>query len=307
MKRLILVLAGTAIGTTLVLSCGGDKASKPTEPAEDTTAPTIVATSPTSNATNVPISTSITATFSEAINSTTVTTTSFTLSSGITGTVVYSDKVATFTPTTSLAAGTQYTATLSTAIKDQSGNPLSSTYSWNFTTVVTPGDSVPPATITDLQILDVTAHYAILSWTMPGDDGMTGTASVYVIKYNTVPIDASNWDASVQYGGSTSLKVAGSIEIDTVKSLEENSEYYFAIRVRDDASNWSRVSNSPAQSTLVGGFPFGIYSDYQVGDANTFISSIDVADIDDDGDPTSSLETDTATRQYTPESTTVRG
>lgn len=283
MKRLILVLVCAAIGAAIILSCSSDK-SKPTEPGDDTTAPTIVSTSPTSSATNVPISTSISATFSEAINSATVTATSFTLSAGITGAVAYSDKVATFTPTTSLATGTQYTATLSTAIKDQSGNPLSGAYSWSFTTATAPGDTVPPAMITDLEILDVTAHYAILSWTMPGDDSVTGTASVYVIKYNTVSINASNWDASVQYGGSTTLKAAGSIEVDTVKNLDENTEYYFAIRVRDDAGNWSGVSSSPAQSTLVGGLAFGIYSDYQVGNAYTYISSIDVGDIDEDGD-----------------------
>ena len=44
-----------------------------------------------------------------------------------------SDTVATFTPASSLAAGTSYTATVSGAQND-SGTPMSSPFSWSFST-----------------------------------------------------------------------------------------------------------------------------------------------------------------------------
>ena len=141
MKQIIIGLAIAMIGAAWFLSCSGSD-NKPTEPGNDTTAPTVVATTPTANATNVSVSTGISATFSEAINPSTVTATSFTLSSGVAGAVSYVNKVATFTPSTILQAGTQFTATLSTAIKDQAGNALASNYSWSFTTATQPGGTV---------------------------------------------------------------------------------------------------------------------------------------------------------------------
>ena len=82
----------------------------------DTTQPTVVSTTPVNAATGFPVTSSITATFSEAVQSSTVSTTTFTLKAGTTsipGTVTLSGgNIATFDPTSSLAASTTYTATI---------------------------------------------------------------------------------------------------------------------------------------------------------------------------------------------------
>jgi hypothetical protein len=105
----------------------------------DTTPPTVTSTSPASGTTGVAVNTAVTATFSEAMNASTITTSSFTLG-GVSGSVSYNSgtNTATFTPSANLAYSTTYTATLSTAITDAVGNPLASAYSWNFTTASAP-------------------------------------------------------------------------------------------------------------------------------------------------------------------------
>jgi hypothetical protein len=101
----------------------------------DTMPPTLASTSPAADATNVAGGTVVTATFSEAMDASTITTTSFTLGS-VSGSVSYdSDSyTATFTPDANLEGSTSYTAILSTGITDAAGNPLASAYSWSFTT-----------------------------------------------------------------------------------------------------------------------------------------------------------------------------
>ncbi|MCK4723750.1 MAG: S8 family serine peptidase, partial [Dehalococcoidia bacterium] len=95
--------------------------------APDTTPPTVVSTSPVADATDVAVDTVITATFSEAMDESTITTSSFTLDS-VAGSVSYDSGTYTdtFTPSANLAYSTTYTANLSTAITDAAGNPLAS-------------------------------------------------------------------------------------------------------------------------------------------------------------------------------------
>ena len=101
--------------------------------APDTTAPTVSSTSPASGATGIAINTSITATFSETIDTSTITTATFTVG-GATGTVTYSGTTATFTPSSNLSYSTTYTATLTTGVKDSAGNAMAANYTWSFTT-----------------------------------------------------------------------------------------------------------------------------------------------------------------------------
>jgi hypothetical protein len=102
----------------------------------DTVAPTVNSTNPVAGATGVAV---ITATFSEAMMSSSVSTASFAVSGpGVTpviGVVTYnaSTHMATFTPTSALATSTGFTATVTTGVKDVSGNSLSNDKVWTFT------------------------------------------------------------------------------------------------------------------------------------------------------------------------------
>jgi len=100
----------------------------------DTTAPIVFSTNPADGAVDVPVNTLLTATFSEEMDASTATNATFTVS-GVTGTVVYSNDTATYTPFADLSLETSYTATVSTGAEDLAGTPLASPYTWSFTTV----------------------------------------------------------------------------------------------------------------------------------------------------------------------------
>jgi methionine-rich copper-binding protein CopC len=103
--------------------------------ATDTTPPTVTGQSPAGGATNVPTTTTVTATFSEPVQASTVSM-ALTAPDGtaVSGTRSYdsSTQTATFTPAAALATSTQYTAKVSGAA-DTSGNVMTAV-SWTFTT-----------------------------------------------------------------------------------------------------------------------------------------------------------------------------
>ncbi len=96
----------------------------------------VMSTVPANNATNVNVGSSIQAVFSEAMNATSITTATFTMSGGVTGSVTYdaSTNTATFTPSTGLATNTVYTATITTGVTGANGDTLSANYTWSFIT-----------------------------------------------------------------------------------------------------------------------------------------------------------------------------
>ena len=117
--------------------------------AADTTAPTVSSTVPVQSATGVPVGSKLTATFSEAMNPLTVSTTTFTLKQGTTsvpGTVNYAGANVDFTPSVNLLPDTLYSATIKTGAQDLAGNGLASDHVWSFTTSAAT-DSIRPTVI----------------------------------------------------------------------------------------------------------------------------------------------------------------
>jgi hypothetical protein len=101
-------------------------------------APKVSSTDPANMATGVALNKVIRATFSEAMNLSTITISSFILMTGadiVPGVVNYSGTtIATFTPTSNLLSGTTYTATITTIVKNPAGTPLANNYVWSFNT-----------------------------------------------------------------------------------------------------------------------------------------------------------------------------
>src|SRR5437867_4359772 len=111
-----------------------------------TTAPVLAATGPANADTNVPLNETITASFSEPMDPSTINTSTFAVMQGTTpvaGTVSYANGTATFTPADNLTPLTTYTVTISTGVRDLAGNPLTSDMSWSFTTGVAPDTTAP--------------------------------------------------------------------------------------------------------------------------------------------------------------------
>jgi len=115
--------------------------------AVNTTPPELVTTVPASAAINVPVNQAVSATFTEAMNPLTLTTSTFLLYPGATAsgtpvpaTITYDPVtfIATLTPTNPLVISSVYTATVTNGATDLAGNPLGSTgpppNPWTFTT-----------------------------------------------------------------------------------------------------------------------------------------------------------------------------
>jgi hypothetical protein len=82
-----------------------------------------------------------------------------------------------------------------------------------------------------------------LHWTAVGDDGQAGTAAVYDLRVAGEPITESSWDAATAVTGVPAPRPAGTAQEMVVRGLTPGATYWFALRVRDDAGNWSPLSN----------------------------------------------------------------
>lgn len=104
----------------------------------NTCIPTVISVTPPPGSASVCPASVVTATFNEAMNPSTINTTTFTLTgpgtTAVTGVVTYAASTATFTPSSPLALSTLYTATITTGAQDLFGNSLANSYVWTFTT-----------------------------------------------------------------------------------------------------------------------------------------------------------------------------
>ena len=110
-------------------------------------------------------------------------------------------------------------------------------------------DATPPSAINNLSASSPTSSSINLSWTAPGDDGTSGTASGYDVRYSASPITDSNWDSATKAAGEPAPASAGATQTFTVAGLSASTTYYFAIKTADEASNWSALSNITTGTT----------------------------------------------------------
>lgn len=90
-----------------------------------------------------------------------------------------------------------------------------------------------------------------ITWTAPGNDSMTGTASLYDIRYSTIPLSVSNWASATQVNGEPLPRLAGSTESFTIQGLSPGVTYFVAIKTSDAAGNWSGISNITSATTSI--------------------------------------------------------
>lgn len=156
-----------------------------TTTAPDAIAPTIVSNDPLNDATDVSRNKVVSILFSETMDASTISSSTFTVKQGTTavaGVVAYSGMTATFTSTDFFAINTIYTATVSTGAKDAAGNVLASGKTWNFTTI---GSAATRAVVDlgsaiDYVILAKTAINNSSTSTITGDLGLSPAATSYI-------------------------------------------------------------------------------------------------------------------------------
>lgn len=137
----------------------------------DSAPPVVVETSPSGGAYDVETNTAVTATFSKGIDPSTLTSSSFTVSGGVTGTITYSNKTATFTPDSDLDYSASYIVTVTTAVADTFGINLAQDFLWSFTT--RPDPSIPIVRIVspvDNAIVDETVNFTVYASQQDGID-----------------------------------------------------------------------------------------------------------------------------------------
>ncbi|PJA11829.1 MAG: hypothetical protein COX66_18825 [Elusimicrobia bacterium CG_4_10_14_0_2_um_filter_63_34] len=113
-------------------------------------------------------------------------------------------------------------------------------------------DTTPPSAITTLSALTGASPGEIeLSWTAPGDDADAGTILLgeYRIHYSTVAGTVFS-SASAQISISTALASPGRLERYTAGELLSGTTYYLRVFARDDADNWSAISNGATAYAL---------------------------------------------------------
>jgi len=168
-----------------------------------TTTPTVNSTNPTNNATEVVLNRTVDATFSEAMDPTTLNLSSFTLKQGETlviGAVSYTGTTVTFTPSLELTAETVYTATISTEAKSMTGTALDQNTVWSFTTGVAADIDLPTVTLTSplSNATNVTRNTAVTATFSEAMTPSTITALSFTLKQgNTVVAGA------IDYSGAT--------------------------------------------------------------------------------------------------------
>jgi hypothetical protein len=108
--------------------------------------PVVESTIPLINAVNVPLGQTITATFNEEMDPSSITSATFIVVgvAPVAGTVTYTGRTASFKPALPLEENTTYTARITTKVKDLMGNFLQTDYVWAFST----GTLLRPVVIT---------------------------------------------------------------------------------------------------------------------------------------------------------------
>ena len=124
------------------------------------------------------------------------------------------------------------------------------------TTTAAP-DTVRPATAS-VAVSGVTDTTATLSWTAVGDDSLTGTAASYDVRYSTAPITLANFSSATAVTGVPAPGAPGTAQNATVRGLNRQVTYYFALRTADEAGNRSALSNVPTATTTDTALPASI-------------------------------------------------
>jgi hypothetical protein len=123
-------------------------------------------------------------------------------------------------------------------------------------TIGPPPDGTAPAAITTLAASTGTnAGEVNISWTDVGDDGTTGTATSYILKYSTSAITDGNFDAATTYVQAWTPLIAGTVENKVLTGLTPGATLYFAIKARDEVPNTGAFGNCVSAVVQTGTLP----------------------------------------------------
>lgn len=109
-------------------------------------------------------------------------------------------------------------------------------------------DTIPPDSVV------FTSGYVgrtsiMVAWNAPGDDGSTGQADEYHLRYSTSPFTESNFETNGSPATASAPAASGTGECASIDGLISCTNFYVALKTRDHAGNWSAISRRPALKT----------------------------------------------------------
>ncbi|MBN2789187.1 MAG: carboxypeptidase regulatory-like domain-containing protein [Candidatus Delongbacteria bacterium] len=122
---------------------------------------------------------------------------------------------------------------------------------------VQPTDVTAPSMINDLSVKKLSDNKVLLKWTATGDDGNTGEALYYDIRYSytalaneddylvSIPIEHSRYPS---LAGTTDSLIVDLYDIDNSVT---NDQIYFSIKSEDEMQNRSELSNTASVNYLI--------------------------------------------------------
>jgi hypothetical protein len=198
----------------------------------DVSPPTVVVRFPAAGATNVPVNTTVSATFSEAMDPLTMLTSNFTLAQGlnpVSGQIAFDplSNIATFTPDDALNTGTTYQFIVRNTVKDIAGNTMVQNDIWNFST----GGGLAPGAVS----LGSASEFGIMA-----TSAITSTGATQI-----------NGDVSLEPGTSQGIpppQVSGTIHVNDATSAKARADLLTA---------YNNLKTLPPGITVLGGTDLG--------------------------------------------------
>ncbi len=108
-------------------------------------------------------------------------------------------------------------------------------------------DHVPPRAVTNLGV-STGRTSAVISWTAPGDQCTNARCAEYELRFSTEPFTECNFAAGTRLT-TREPQPPGSQECVALVGLACHTTYYFALRAKDQAGNWSLLSNVVGRAT----------------------------------------------------------
>ncbi len=187
-----------------VTACSSDSAAPARQDPAPAPAPILTENAPLNGATNVAINDSLSATFSQPMDSASLNGNTFLVTAGsgpgsaasavlVPGTVITSGATAVFWPSAYLAEDSTYTVTLTTGVRSAAGAPLAATQAWTISVgrIRKPGQTVNLGTAGAFAILAKSGISTVPASSITGDIGVSPIAATAITGF-ALTADASN-------------------------------------------------------------------------------------------------------------------
>ena len=138
------------------------------------TIPTVISTDPAIGAINVALNKVVNATFSQPMDPSTITISTFTINDGVTsltGVVAYSGSTVSFTPLSNFLPSKTYTCIITKGAKNQASIPLANDFIWSFTT-----NAIVVPSLTTVTAASIGQTTAVSGGNINSDGGTTITS-----------------------------------------------------------------------------------------------------------------------------------